>query len=161
MVNLPGSEKTADVAACPVPEHKAKGLQNCHQRKDDPGGSACRYTDFADKKSVRRVVDGGDHHADDRRHGERENQFGDRCLRHPFIFCFFVGQSITPCFCFKIKSAYSTIPEGKMQSCDAFGRVHRQKWDKPGMQSELLNLQPVQTIFQIPEIMQNIVNAIL
>ena len=83
------TEQTADITPGAVPEHKTESLENRHQRKDDSRCAAGRDRDLTDEKGVRRIVYGGDHHADHCRDRQPDDQLSDARLRHKTVFLFF------------------------------------------------------------------------
>ena len=75
-------QKTGDHAARAVAQHEADGLQHRHQREHHAHRAAGAHPQRAHEVGVRQVVDVRDEHADDRRHGQRDDQALHRGLRH-------------------------------------------------------------------------------
>ena len=80
------AELARDVIARALTEEKADRLNERHQRKHHADRAGRARAEPADKEGVRHVVDRGDEHADDGRHGHFADQRLDRGFGKLLIF---------------------------------------------------------------------------
>lgn len=78
-------------AAGPHSQHEADGLDQRHQRKDDPDRPGRAGAELGDKVGVGHIVDGVCQHADDSRNRHRNDQPRDRRFDHLLILALLAG----------------------------------------------------------------------
>lgn len=80
------AELARDVVARALSEEKADCLDRCHQREHHADRAGRARAEPADKERIRHVVNRGDEHADDGRHGHFADQRLDRGFGKLLIF---------------------------------------------------------------------------